>query len=265
MSEFLRELLKKAKESADGLDAPPEEAPDQNQEPESDETGNFLPKPGLMAKPGSGPGATTKSGFDTKPDSPGESGSPTKFDLTINSGLRVKSGSGPDATTKPDLVTKSDSSTRPGSATKPGLLAELGLVAEPNSMPVATTKPGLSNKPGSPSESEHVQALRIFTTSQRYLRSVMPDFKDSELRLYHYLVEQTFGNPDSPSDHVIEYSQRRAMQASNIKSTATIVKAMSVLVKNRLVKWVRRSRKRGQSSLIKVFLPDEMSTNKDHS
>ena len=53
MSEFLRDLLKKAKENADGLDAPPEEDPNQIQEPESEETGTFSTKPDLKTKPGS--------------------------------------------------------------------------------------------------------------------------------------------------------------------------------------------------------------------
>ena len=226
MSEFLRDLLNKAKESADGLESPPEKVEDQVLTQESEESGpDILTEPGLVDKP------------DLRADGKGEPGSHTK----------------------PSLPDESDSRTKPGLPDEPGLSTKSVRKSR------SKTKPGLHTKPGLPGEPQHLQALRSFATSQHDLHALIPNMKPSELRLYHYLIEQTYGNPDSSGDHVAEYSQRQAMQASGIKSTATIVKAMSVLVKRRLVKWVRRSRKRGQSSLVKVFLPDEPSTNKGHS
>ena len=266
MSEFLRDLLKKAKESADDLEAPPEEAQDQPLDQETEESiSDISSEPGLVSKPAK----RAKDGF--KPSSPSKPGSPNKSGVSTGSGLVGK----PDSSIKPPQTEhphpKPGSPSKPGSPNKSGVSTGSGLVGKPDSSikPPQTEhphpKPGSPSKPGLTDESLPVQALRTFVTSQHALHDLLPDLKDSELRIYYYLVEQTHGNPDSSDDRVTEYSQRQAMKASGIKSTATIVKAMSVLVKRRLVKWVRRSRKRGQMSLVKVFLPDEPSTKKGRS
>jgi hypothetical protein len=82
--------------------------------------------------------------------------------------------------------------------------------------------------------------------------------KDSELHLYHYLAERTYGNQRTQSDGLVTYSQKEAMKATGIKSTATIVKAMTSLCKKKLVKWVRKARKRGEISQVRVFLPEDV-------
>ena len=53
------------------------------------------------------------------------------------------------------------------------------------------------------------------------------------------------------------------MVAAGIKSNRTAVKAMAALKEKKLVKWVRRSRKRGEKSQIVVNLPDDYTASDD--
>jgi len=216
MSEFLQNLLKKVKNNADALESPP---------PEHDlETGATLdvrskqkkkPKPSLHKKPGSRDSGESEPGFPHKP------------------GLL----------------------TEPGLGTTPDSPPESGFPLEPGSRDSGESEPGFPHKPGLLTEPPAFQLLRTLAKSREDLNTLIPHMKDSELRLYQYLAELAYGNPGTPTDHMITYSQKEAMRATSIKSTATVVKAMNSLCKKKLVKWVRKSRKRGEISQIKVFLP----------
>ena len=148
----------------------------------------------------------------------------------------------PQIEVEPGLVHK------PMSFTKPGLPNNQDLNAE------IQGKPGLPIKPSLFSQSDYTQHPVTFADFMATLNDVMPIVRGAEMRLYFYLIEQRFGNSRSPSDDIITYSQKSAMQATGIKSTATIVKSMTSLSKKKLVKWVRKSRKLGEVSQIRVFL-----------
>ena len=120
-------------------------------------------------------------------------------------------------------------------------------------------EPGLMPEPFS------VQLLRNLTVSRQAINVLIPSMKDSELRLYSYLVERTYGNQRTANDGIVSYSQKETMKATGIKSTATIVKSMNALSKKKLIKWVRKSRKRGESSQIKVFIPNDSHDSFSHS
>ncbi|MGO9121478.1 MAG: hypothetical protein ACLQPD_28200 [Desulfomonilaceae bacterium] len=218
MSEFLQNLLKKVKDNADALEAPP-------------------------AEPGLASGTT----FDVR----------SKQRKKPKPGLRKKPGSGGSSEDEPSLPLKPGVVPVPGLVSGPSLAPASDLPAEPGSGGSSEDEPSLPLKPGLPAEPLPFQLLRTFTHSKAAITNLIPDMKDSELRLYHYLAELTYGNPRHLTDHVITYSQKQAMKAASIKSTATIVKSMNSLCKKKLVKWIRKARKRGEVSQIKVFLPGD--------
>jgi hypothetical protein len=185
MSEFLQDLLKKVKKSADELDAPLDEPDSQND----------------------------GSAFDSK---------------------RKKSA-------------------KPGGKTKPGLITPV------------EGEPGLPSEPSLVGKPFSVHLFRKLTDYRQEINAMIPSMKDSELRLYSYLVERAYGNQKTASDGVIPYSQKEAMKATGIKSTATIVKSMNSLSKRKLIKWVRKSRKRGEASQIRVFIPRDTQESFVHS
>ena len=255
MSQFLQDLLIKVKQGADALESPPAE-------PDTESGSNF--KEGQKQKKETKPGLPNNQYLD--PQIEGEPGlvhkpmSFTKPGLIIKPGLLTKSGLLPrqgqdikpednsvllldhDPPSKPGLVSES------GSFTKPGLPNNQDLNAE------IQGKPGLPIKPSLFSQSDYTQHPVTFADFIATLNDVMPIVRGAEMRLYFYLIEQRFGNSRSPSDDIITYSQKSAMQATGIKSTATIVKSMTSLSKKKLVKWVRKSRKLGEVSQIRVFL-----------
>jgi len=119
-------------------------------------------------------------------------------------------------------------------------------------------KPGLVPEPGLMSTSDHTQLLGMFLDSKGTNALSNPIKTLSELLLYHYFLGLACGiQPNLSEDKIIPYSQKEAMKATGIKSTATMVKAMDCLSKNKLITWVRKSRKRGEKSQIKVYLPGE--------
>jgi hypothetical protein len=260
MSEFLRELLNKAKESADALDSPQGTGQRPFLRPGLGEMSlGFSTEPGLPDESVPESPQHTKPGLLAKSGLPREPGLVDESAVVGEPGLPDESVPEPPQHTKPGLLAKSGLPREPGLVDESAVGGEPGLPDESVPEPPQHTKPGLLAKSGLVAEPHHLQLLRLLSASRSQIDILIPDLKPSELRLYHYLVESTFGNPDAYPDHVTEYSQREAMRESGIKSTATAVKAMSVLVKKRLVKWVKRSRKRGQKSLVKVFLPDDFT------
>jgi hypothetical protein len=265
MSEFLQDLLKKVKKSADDLDAPLDE-------PDSKNDGSFvssrqkkIAKPGLPIKPGLATPSESESGLPSEPGLVGESGLSLEAGLSDEPGLPIKPGlatpdeSEPGSPSKPGLMPESGLSAESGFSPKPGLPFKSGLVTPDESEPGSPSKPGLMP------ESASVQLLKTLVDSRHAINTIIPSMKDSELRLYSYLVEQTYGNQRTASDGVVPYSQKEAMRATGIKSTATIVKSMNSLSKKKLIKWVRKSRKRGEASQIRVFLPRDTLESSGHS
>jgi len=219
MSEFLQDLLKKVKQSADALEVPVVES-----DSKSDSTPDVGPKQKKRIKPGSHPKPVSEPENEGEPSSANTPGSLGESGVAAASSLLPKPGSLP----TPGLVPESD--------------GESGLLAEPGSLTVSAP----------------LQLLKTFADSRAAINAAIPPMKDSELHLYHYLAERTYGNQRTQSDGVIAYSQKEAMKATGIKSTATIVKAMTSLCKKKLVKWVRKARKRGEISQVRVFLPEDV-------
>ena len=218
MSEFLQNLLKKVKENADALEAPLTESDSKSGTPD------VGPKHKKKIKPGSSIKLVPEHKVHGEPH------------LAHTPGSLSESG----------LVAAPGSPLKPGSPTTPGLAIE------------SDSESGLPTTPGSLSESGPLQLLQTFADSRAAINAVIPPMKDSELHLYHYLAERTYGNQRTQSDRLITYSQKEAMKATGIKSTATIVKAMTSLCKKKLVKWVRKARKRGEISQVRVFLPENV-------
>jgi hypothetical protein len=259
MSEFLQDLLKKVKQSADALEVPPSE---------SDSKSDSIPRAGTKQKRSIKPSSPSKpvsrhesQGEPSLLNTPGSLG---ESDVAAVSSLPPKPGS----LTTPGLVTESASES--GLLAEPGSLGEsdvaavsslppkLGSLTTPGLVTESASESGLLAEPGSLGESVPLQLLKLFTDSRAAINDVIPPMKDSELHLYYYLADRTYGNQRTQSEGLITYSQKEAMKATGIKSTATIVKAMTSLCKKKMVKWVRKARKRGEISQIRVFLPEDV-------
>jgi len=259
MSEFLQDLLKKVKQSADALEVPVVES-----DSKSDSTPDVVSKQKKRIKPGSPPKPVFERDGEGEPSLANTPGSLGESGVAATSGLPPKPGS----PTTPGLVTESDSEsglpTEPGSLGESGVAATSGLPPKPGSpttpglVTESDSESGLPTEPGSLGESVPLQLLKTFADSRAAINDVIPPMKDSELHLYHYLAERTYGNQRTQSDGLVTYSQKEAMKATGIKSTATIVKAMTSLCKKKLVKWVRKARKRGEISQVRVFLPEDV-------
>jgi hypothetical protein len=259
MSEFLQDLLKKVKQSADALEVPVVES-----DSKSDSTPDVGPKQKKRIKPSSHPKPVSEHENEGEPSSANTPGSLGESGVADVSGLPPKPGS----LTTPGLATKSDSESglpaEPGSLGESGVVAvsglppKPGLLSTPGLVPESDGESGFLTEPGSLAVSAPLQLLKTFADSRAAINAAIPPMKDSELHLYHYLAERTYGNQRTQSDGVITYSQKEAMKATGIKSTATIVKAMTSLCKKKLVKWVRKARKRGEISQVRVFLPEDV-------
>ena len=226
MSEFLQDLLKKVKQNADALEVPLAESDsERDSTPAASSRQKKIGKPSSPAKSVSGQKSQDEPSLLSEPGSLPESG------ITTVSGLPTQPG----LPTKPGLVTESD--------------GESGLLSEPGSLP----------------ESVPLQLLKLFADSRAAINSVIPSMKESELHLYYYLADRSYGNQRTQSEGLITYSQKEAMKGTGIKSTATIVKAMNSLCKKKLVKWVRKARKRGEISQIRVFLPEDVQEFRSRS
>jgi len=101
--------------------------------------------------------------------------------------------------------------------------------------------------------------LKAFSEIRTAIQSALPDLHEAEFRLYLYLFERSFANPLHTPGTAITYTQREAMRGARIKSTRTIVRCMASLTKKKLVRWVRRSTKTGDKSLVVVYLPDTLT------
>jgi hypothetical protein len=161
----------------------------------------------------------------------------------------------PGSPTKP--VLKSHFTAKSDLFNKPGLVTKPGLQGPPDNESDLGSKSGLITESGSPTKPDWLQLFRNVKLSRQVIQNLIPSLKDSELRLYSYLVEKRYENSRSVTSGLVSYSQKEAMQATGIKSTATIVKSMNSLIKKKLIKWVRKSHRRGEVSQIKVFLPKD--------
>jgi hypothetical protein len=255
MSQFLQDLLIKVKQGAEALDSPPAEPDnvsgsnfkeDQKQKKET--------KPGLPNNPYLDPPIQGEPGLVHKPRSLTKPGLILKPGLLTKSGLLPQQGQDTKPQGKSEPLLDRDPPTKPGLVSEPGSFTKPSLPNNQDLDPELQGKPGLPIKPGLFGQSDHTQHPVTFADFMATLNDVIPIVKGAEMRLYFYLIEQRFGNSRSPSDDIITYSQKSAMQATGIKSTATIVKSMTSLSKKKLVKWVRKSRKLGEVSQIRVFL-----------
>ena len=224
----------------------------------------LLPKQKKRIKPSSPPKPVSERENEGEPSLANTPGSLGESGVADVSGLPPKPGVPPEPGLVPESAGESGLLTKPGSLGESGVADVSGLPPkprvrlEPGLVPESAGESGLLTKPGSLAVSAPLQLLKTFADSRAAINAAIPPMKDSELHLYHYLAERTYGNLRTQSDGVITYSQKEAMKATGIKSTTTIVKAMTSLCKKKLVKWVRKARKSGEISQVRVFLPEDV-------
>ena len=86
-----------------------------------------------------------------------------------------------------------------------------------------------------------------------------PRMTEYEIRIYLYLIGQTHA-ADPPKDRT-EYNQRAVMTALGVTSPPTMTRTLKSLRKKNLVTWLRRSRGRGDNSILRVWLPWKRDPN----
>ena len=122
------------------------------------------------------------------------------------------------------------------------------------------SRPVLSHEGHHESDPEiELSEVAVIGNYLRFHRSifwVIPKMTEGEIKLYLYLIHQSFGK--DPSVNYCEYTQRDAMFGTGINSASTISKAMSVLERKGLVAWHTKATKRGLKSLVRVYLPVEL-------
>jgi len=130
------------------------------------------------------------------------------------------------------------------------------------SSPPANQKRSPAGKRGSrPYDSvreHHLHQVEIIRNYMRFHMSIfrlLPNLREGEMRLYLYLIEQSYGG--DPPRNYCEYSQREAMAATFISSPTTVSKGMAFLEERGLIAWTPKATRRGVRSRVRVFLPCE--------